>query len=82
MSIGKCTLRHGVQVSDLRQTSGKRVASTSTWRIPNIPTAAATAVHVRKVSPSLNPDIRPTTQNPLSFIQEAAIEPNPTAAKR
>ena len=64
------------------QTSGKRVASTSTWTTPNTPTVAATAVQVRKVSHSLNPDIRPTTQKPLSFIHEAAIEPKPTAANR
>ena len=36
-------------------------------------------VHDRSVSRSVNPLRRPTIQNPLSFIQEHVIEPNPIA---
>src|SRR5690606_15492750 len=48
---------------------------------PIIETANAVTVHVERVSRSVNPDKRLTTQNPLSFIHEMLNEPNPIARK-
>ena len=42
----------------------------------------SSTVHVLRVSLSVNPLSRLTTQNPLSFIQEMPIAPKPMDKKR
>ena len=44
--------------------------------------ANSATVHVRKVSRSVMPDKRLTTQKPLSFIHDPTFEPHPIARTR
>ena len=61
------------------QRKGRMAFSSSTVRKPPMPTIAAVTVQVLKVSRSVNPLMRPTTQKPLSFIQEMTSDPPPVA---
>ena len=49
---------------------------------PTTPMRAIIGVTYLSVSTSVIPLIRPTTQNPLSFIQATAFDPQPMASAR
>ena len=61
---------------------GINEAITITWMIPATPMAVSITVHVFSVSFSVNPLIRCTTQNPLSFIHESGKAPKPIARQK
>ena len=63
-------------------TIGHTHAPTITAASPTVASIAIIVLAVFSVSASVNPDIRPMIQNPLSFIHMNGLLPHPTASAR